>query len=360
MPTLDANVTCKLCSNAIVSIGNRRYCSACLSRKCGICGNAFTVRQVTQTSKFCSRGCYAQSKKGKPAPNVGKKIVASKPCEVCGLPVNGQPALVARRKFCSARCFGVGTAGDKNVNWRGGVDQRVRQFGSAARASWRLAVLVRDNGRCRWCDSEGVRTYANLEIHHIIPFSSNPELVVTEANSITLCRKHHVLTLGRENEIAEFLAKLLGEPLMASPSPNRKDKTPFVIGKEELQDLYHSKELGTNEIGRLFGVTGACVLKRMRFHGINRRSLSEARAKAKRHSTKGIPTGSTPWNKGKIGVYSEETLAKIREAREHQVFSEESKERRSASVRLFYANNPDVLAGRVPWNKGLLKEKGAA
>lgn len=41
----------------------------------------------------------------------------------------------------------------------------------------------------------------------------------------------------------------------------------------------------------------------------------------------------TAWNKGKTGIYSEETLNKIREARSKQVFSEESQIKKSNSLK---------------------------
>jgi hypothetical protein len=94
-------------------------------------------------------------------------------------------------------------------------------------------------------------------------------------NGITLCFEHHRITKGREHEYAEFFANLINKQLVALPSPNRKDRTPLVITKEELQQLYWNDELGTPEIGVIKGVTGACVLKHMARHNIPRRSQLE-------------------------------------------------------------------------------------
>jgi hypothetical protein len=96
--------------------------------------------------------------------------------------------------------------------------------------------------------------------------------MLTVDNGIALCGSHHHLTQGRENEFAIFFSGLINKPLLAPPSPNRKDRTPLVITKEELQKLYWEDELGTPAIGRLKGVTGACVLKYMCKHGVPRRS----------------------------------------------------------------------------------------
>lgn len=43
--------------------------------------------------------------------------------------------------------------------------------------------------------------------------------------------------------------------------------------------------------------------------------------------------GKMAWNKGKIGIYTEETINKIRLARSEQVFSEESKMKKSESLK---------------------------
>lgn len=56
--------------------------------------------------------------------------------------------------------------------------------------------------------------------------------------------------------------------------------------------------------------------------------------------TKGLMP--TPWNKGKTGIYSKETIEKIKQARKHQIITEESKTKRSIT-----------LKGRIPWNKNL-------
>jgi len=53
----------------------------------------------------------------------------------------------------------------------------------------------------------------------------------------------------------------------------------------------------------------------------------------------------SPWNKGKTGIYSEETLNKIKEARAKQVFSEETNLKKSKSMK-----------GVITWNTGLTKE----
>ena len=55
------------------------------------------------------------------------------------------------------------------------------------RAAW-----LKNHNSCEAC---GVKV--DLEVHHIKPFHTNPELELDPTNFITLCRNHH-LTLGHD------------------------------------------------------------------------------------------------------------------------------------------------------------------
>lgn len=46
---------------------------------------------------------------------------------------------------------------------------------------------------CAVCQEEGIYTYDNLEIHHIIKLRDNKELLLDNNNLICLCWKHHKL-----------------------------------------------------------------------------------------------------------------------------------------------------------------------
>jgi hypothetical protein len=85
-------------------------------------------------------------------------------------------------------------------------------------------------------------------------------------------------------------------------------------------------------------------------------------------NTSHFEKGKIPWNKGKTGIYSEETKKKISEARQNQIFSDESIEKRAAKLRGKKRKKEDMdkmvqtkkerrAAGLyktvVPWNKGL-------
>ena len=193
--------------------------------------------------------------------------------------MSGQPALMARRRFCSNPCRGAWASGPNAPSWRGGIT-KVRQAidNTPEYKAWRIAVRTRDRGRCRECDAQGVRRYGRLETHHIIPVSARPDLATTVSNGITLCRPHHVVLNGRECEAAPRLAALIGAPLLASPAPNRKDRAPFTMTAEQLRSEYVTAGRTTQEIGTAHGVTGTCVGNYLRRYGIPARSPSESRS----------------------------------------------------------------------------------
>jgi hypothetical protein len=263
------NKGCKRCSAPIVAVGNANYCDACKSRRCEQCGNTFTVRQQTATALYCGASCYHESLIGKPAHNKGKMLVRLRPCATCGdeMSTSGRP----KKLYCSTACFNISQTGSSHPRYRGAGRRRGAFFSSAEYRQWRKAVMVRDGGICRWCDSGSIRTFINLEVHHIIPFGAYPEGAYMESNGITLCRSHHRLTMGRENEYAEFCANLINCALVTSPAPNRKDRKPLQITSDELRHPYIDESLSSGMIGKKLGVTKACILKYLKRFDIPRR-----------------------------------------------------------------------------------------
>lgn len=90
--------------------------------------------------------------------------------------------------------------------------------------------------------------------------------------------------------------------------------------KEWLYQKYIVDKLSTVKIGKLSRVNSKTILYWLKKYNIPIRSLSETNK------------GHIPWNKGKIGVYSKETLEKM--GRNSQVFRK----------------------GHIPWNKGLRRD----
>ena len=61
-------------------------------------------------------------------------------------------------------------------------------YGGERSSKWRSVrdEYVKQHPRCEACGSTW-----GLNVHHVQPFASNPELELDEGNLITLCREHH-------------------------------------------------------------------------------------------------------------------------------------------------------------------------
>src|SRR3990167_1707927 len=81
--------------------------------------------------------------------------------------------------------------GPKNPNWKGGITKPNSILrNSPAMREWRRLVLKRDDFTCQACGVRG----GKLEVDHIQPFSSFPELRTEVSNGRTLCSGCHALT----------------------------------------------------------------------------------------------------------------------------------------------------------------------
>ena len=82
----------------------------------------------------------------------------------------------------------LGSKGEKNHNWRGGItseNQRIR--GSIDYTLWKEAVFERDNWTCQSCGKRG----GDMNAHHILGFAKFPHLRFAINNGQTLCIKCH-------------------------------------------------------------------------------------------------------------------------------------------------------------------------
>ena len=100
----------------------------------------------------------------------------------------------------------------------------------------------------------------------------------------------------------------------------------------------HRQKISKANKGRLLSEeTKQKMSKSRRGQGKGRTLSEEVKLKIS-ESRKGI----APWNKGKVGVYSEETLLRISQASKGRTFSEEARQKMSKARK-----------GRAPWNKGV-------
>jgi 5-methylcytosine-specific restriction endonuclease McrA len=84
----------------------------------------------------------------------------------------------------------------------------VRLRNDAGYSEFRKQVLERD-GKCMMPCCESTH---QLVVHHIYPYSKNATLRTNVANGITLCRKCHKKTFGKEKKYAAIFLKLLAKP----------------------------------------------------------------------------------------------------------------------------------------------------
>lgn len=246
---------------------------------CSHCGAEFTGWASQRKGKraYCSHACKNASMVGRTFPVGSRTRRVARVCVQCGTLMVGIRSAMRLHKLCSAKCQGRYLSGPNSPAWRGGTSgARLKLQNSPEYQVWRLAVLVRDGGRCRQCDASGVRTYRELEVHHIIPVAASWDAALVVDNGITLCRLHHVATQGRENESAAYFAGLISAPLVSLPSANRKDRTPLAMTADELREEYIVREWSSPAIAVDHGVTPECVRKNLRRFGIPIRSDLDA------------------------------------------------------------------------------------
>jgi hypothetical protein len=101
------------------------------------------------------------------------------------------------------------TIGENNVNWKGGVTPIHNQIRSSIESKlWIHSVFARDGFTCQKTGQKG----GKLTAHHILNFSSHPELRFAIDNGITLSVESHELfhkIYGRKNNTREQLEEFL-------------------------------------------------------------------------------------------------------------------------------------------------------
>jgi len=91
-------------------------------------------------------------------------------------------------------------SGKNNHFWKGGVTPKHRRLRSSVEyKQWRETVLERDNWHCQFCGirqgwNKSLKQQTILDVDHIKPFCSYPELRFDIDNGRTLCRDCHKKT----------------------------------------------------------------------------------------------------------------------------------------------------------------------
>lgn len=118
-------------------------------------------------------------------------------------------SLESRKKLSETRINKGLASGSNNTNWRGGITAINRVIRKSFEYKlWRDSVLRRDKYTCIWCGliggwSKEQKRKINLEVDHIKPFASYPELRFAIDNGRTLCKECHITTdtYGRNKNV---------------------------------------------------------------------------------------------------------------------------------------------------------------
>jgi len=73
--------------------------------------------------------------------------------------------------------------------------------------NWRKAVIVRDNFECQF---ESSKHSGKLQVHHIKKWYNHTHLRYCLSNGITLCRRHHRMITGREEDFERMFIQKVG------------------------------------------------------------------------------------------------------------------------------------------------------
>lgn len=114
-----------------------------------------------------------------------------------------------REKISRANKGKPGMRGEKNPRWKGGQTPGEKLARRAPLVlAWRAEVFKRDGYTCQKCQERG----GLLRAHHVLNFSTHPDLRFILENGITLCDGCHVLfhklngkTKNNREQLTRFL-----------------------------------------------------------------------------------------------------------------------------------------------------------
>lgn len=108
-------------------------------------------------------------------------------CE-CGGTAEVTPFRLKHGIIKSCECLWLeNISGENNYNWQGGITPELeRERHSQKYKEWQSEVYKKDWYTCQCCGNG-----KNLRAHHILNFSSNPDLRYDISNGITLCNECH-------------------------------------------------------------------------------------------------------------------------------------------------------------------------
>jgi len=161
---------------------------------CPICKKEFYVKpSYIKIGKYCSYECMGKSR-------VKEKVKFI--CYNCKKDYFVHSSIAKWNKirehkhnFCSAKCRHSFYTGENNIRWvKDRSKLKCRPLRNKDNIQWVNKVFKRDDYTCMLCKERG----KNLEAHHVKRWVDYPELRFELSNGITLCKKCHLLTRGKE------------------------------------------------------------------------------------------------------------------------------------------------------------------
>lgn len=83
-----------------------------------------------------------------------------------------------------------------------------RNFEDPLYKKWRKAVYTRDNFKCQW---PGCVINKKLNAHHIKTWANYPGLRFEVDNGITLCKQHHKMIQGMEDNYEAVFLRIIAQ-----------------------------------------------------------------------------------------------------------------------------------------------------
>lgn len=210
---------CNQCLNSYSPRHDKqKYCSKKCSelshkkdhaRDCVQCGKSFTA--VSMKTRFCSHACYGKSMIREKLIKLKKERVYKRltiSCLQCSSEFLVTASRIKRVKFCSKSCQGRFFSGEKSCHYKKDRDTLVKkqERNDSAYKEWRKQVWLRDNFKCKIANPD---CSGRIEAHHILGWSSHPELRYQVNNGITLCHAHHPRKRGDELKLSPYFQYLV-------------------------------------------------------------------------------------------------------------------------------------------------------
>ena len=213
---------CKYCGNIIIDYKckKRQYCNlSCKTRarnkkynkekvkkECLICNRIFwVVFSRKDTAKYCSRKCHGLSRRGKKPSNLGELM------ELARLRSQERKGKTLEELYGKAKANEIlrKMSGENSGNWKDGATPKNKQiWRSEEMKEWRKSVFGKNSYTCQKCREKG----GKLQPHHILNFSSHPDLRFAIDNGITFCKECHTKfhkIYGKQNNTREQLEDFL-------------------------------------------------------------------------------------------------------------------------------------------------------